>query len=113
MPEAAGPLGVTFLGVSTLLFDDGASAILFDGFFSRPSLLRVGLGRIAPDEARKSWMGANGGVGSALFIDGLLAGLWRVEDGRVQATPFGTPTKAQRRQLDAEIERVETLLATP
>jgi len=52
VPEAEHRLGVTFLGVSTLLFDDGESAVLFDGFFSRPSLLRVGLGRIAPDEDR-------------------------------------------------------------
>jgi L-ascorbate metabolism protein UlaG (beta-lactamase superfamily) len=54
VPEASGRLGVTFAGVSTLLFDDGDSAVLFDGFFSRPSLLKVGLGRIAPDEARIS-----------------------------------------------------------
>jgi L-ascorbate metabolism protein UlaG (beta-lactamase superfamily) len=46
------PLGVTFLGVSTLLLDDGRSAILVDGFFSRPPLARVALGRIAPDTAR-------------------------------------------------------------
>lgn len=46
------PLAVTFLGVSTLLVDDGTSAILTDGFFSRPSLLRVGLGRVAPHRAR-------------------------------------------------------------
>ncbi|WP_374230330.1 MBL fold metallo-hydrolase [Rhodococcus sp. ARC_M12] len=32
------PVTVSFLGVSTLLFDDGESAILTDGFFSRPSL---------------------------------------------------------------------------
>ncbi|MBY4128380.1 MBL fold metallo-hydrolase [Rhodococcus fascians] len=35
------PLTVSFLGVSTLLFDDGESAILTDGFFSRPSLART------------------------------------------------------------------------
>jgi L-ascorbate metabolism protein UlaG (beta-lactamase superfamily) len=40
---------VTFLGVSTLLIADGRNAILTDGFFSRPGLLRVLLGRIAPD----------------------------------------------------------------
>ena len=52
VPAAAGELSVTFAGVSTLLFDDGQSAVLTDGFFSRPSLARVGLGRIAPDPAR-------------------------------------------------------------
>ena len=51
---AAGPgdLSVTFAGVSTLLLDDGVCAVLVDGFFSRPSLLRVGLRRLAPDEQR-------------------------------------------------------------
>ena len=46
------PLSVTWLGVSTLLVDDGTSAILTDGFFSRPGLARVGLGRIAPSVPR-------------------------------------------------------------
>ncbi|MCR6032762.1 MBL fold metallo-hydrolase [Nocardioides sp. zg-579] len=48
-PAADGALGVTFLGVSTLLVSDGTSAVLTDGFFTRPGLLQVGLGRIAPD----------------------------------------------------------------
>ena len=49
VPAAGHGLAVTFLGVSTLLIDDGDSAILTDGFFSRPSMRRVLLGRIAPD----------------------------------------------------------------
>lgn len=69
--------------------------------------------RIAPDDARKAWMGANGGVGSTVFVDGLLAGLWRVEDGRVLVDPFGTLTSSQRKQLGAEVDRVEALLAVP
>ena len=54
VPDASeqAPLSVTFLGVSTLLLDDGTSAVMTDGFFSRPGLLAVGLGRIAPDRAR-------------------------------------------------------------
>jgi L-ascorbate metabolism protein UlaG (beta-lactamase superfamily) len=32
------PLRVTFLGASTLLFEDDSEAILIDGFFTRPSL---------------------------------------------------------------------------
>ncbi|MDP9823231.1 L-ascorbate metabolism protein UlaG (beta-lactamase superfamily) [Nocardioides massiliensis] len=52
VPAANGPFAVTFLGVSTLLLDDGESAVMTDGFFSRPSLAKVGLGRIAPDHDR-------------------------------------------------------------
>jgi L-ascorbate metabolism protein UlaG (beta-lactamase superfamily) len=51
-PAADGSLAVTFLGVSSLLFDDGTSAVLTDGYFSRPSLASVGLRRIAPDGRR-------------------------------------------------------------
>ena len=36
---AEGTLAVTWLGVSTILFDDGETQILIDGFFSRPSLM--------------------------------------------------------------------------
>jgi L-ascorbate metabolism protein UlaG (beta-lactamase superfamily) len=42
---------VTFLGVATLLVDDGETAIMTDGFFSRPGLVRVLTTRIAPDTA--------------------------------------------------------------
>jgi L-ascorbate metabolism protein UlaG (beta-lactamase superfamily) len=52
VPAATGDFSVTFLGVSSLLFSDGQSAVLTDGFFSRPPLLKVGLGRIAPDHLR-------------------------------------------------------------
>jgi L-ascorbate metabolism protein UlaG (beta-lactamase superfamily) len=49
---AAAPLSVTWLGVATLLVDDGASALMTDGFFSRPSLAAVGLRKLAPSAAR-------------------------------------------------------------
>ena len=52
VPLAAGPLSVTFLGVSTLLIDDGTSALMTDGFFSRPGLLAVSTRRIGPDQGR-------------------------------------------------------------
>jgi L-ascorbate metabolism protein UlaG (beta-lactamase superfamily) len=48
---AAAPT-VTWAGVTTLLISDGTSAVLTDGFFSRPSLLQIGLGRIAPSQPR-------------------------------------------------------------
>jgi L-ascorbate metabolism protein UlaG (beta-lactamase superfamily) len=50
--SADAPLTVAWAGVTTLLFDDGASALMTDGFFSRPGLLSVGLGRVAPSEPR-------------------------------------------------------------
>lgn len=49
--EDAG-LRVRFMGVSTLLFEDGETAILIDGFLSRPSLATLIFGKVAPDEPR-------------------------------------------------------------
>lgn len=49
--EGAG-LRVRFMGVSTLLFEDGETAILIDGFLSRPSLATLIFGKVAPDEPR-------------------------------------------------------------
>ncbi len=50
--DHASALTVTWAGVSTLLITDGDSALLTDGFFTRPSLPRVGLGRIRPSAPR-------------------------------------------------------------
>jgi L-ascorbate metabolism protein UlaG (beta-lactamase superfamily) len=54
VPAAASgaPLTVTWLGVTTLLLDDGSSKLMTDGFFSRPSLARVALGKLSPSSAR-------------------------------------------------------------
>jgi L-ascorbate metabolism protein UlaG (beta-lactamase superfamily) len=54
VPEAtaAAPLTVTWAGVTTILVDDGSSALMTDGFFSRPGLATVGLGQIAPSASR-------------------------------------------------------------
>ena len=48
----ASPVRVTFLGVASLLIDDGSSAIMTDGFFSRPALRAVLLGRLTPNRSR-------------------------------------------------------------
>lgn len=42
-------LRVIFFGVSTLLLDDGETAILTDGFFTRPEADAILFGKIAPD----------------------------------------------------------------
>ncbi|HKP59700.1 MAG TPA: MBL fold metallo-hydrolase [Polyangiales bacterium] len=51
-PAAAdAPVRVRFAGVATLLFDDGETRWMTDGFFSRPALTRVAFSRIEPDRA--------------------------------------------------------------
>jgi L-ascorbate metabolism protein UlaG (beta-lactamase superfamily) len=62
---AAGPdtaLTVTWLGVATLLISDGDSAVMTDGFFSRPPLRRVAAGRLRPVQPRVDGCLARAGV---------------------------------------------------
>ena len=46
-----GEIWVQFLGNTTLLFSDGETAILTDGFFTRPGMFQLLFGKIAPDSA--------------------------------------------------------------
>ena len=46
-----GSLTVTFLGVAPLLLSDGETAIMTDGFFTRPGIRELFLSRISPDKA--------------------------------------------------------------
>mgnify|MGYP001820790493 FL=1 len=51
-PEPAnGDLSITWLGVTTVLIDDGETQVLIDGFFSRPSLADGILGRPVSNDA--------------------------------------------------------------
>jgi L-ascorbate metabolism protein UlaG (beta-lactamase superfamily) len=50
--EPGAPLSVTWLGVATLLIDDGASALMTDGFFSRPGMVKIATTKLSPSAAR-------------------------------------------------------------
>lgn len=45
-------LRATFIGVTTILFDNGSESVLIDGFFSRPSLLKTIFWNICSDEKK-------------------------------------------------------------
>lgn len=51
-PASPGGLTVRFFGVTTIRIDDGATAIMTDGFFSRPGLLRLLFDELGPDDDR-------------------------------------------------------------
>lgn len=55
-------LRVTFMGVTTLLLDDGETAIMTDGFFSRPGRKALLLGNIRPDQTRINYALSRAGV---------------------------------------------------
>lgn len=67
--------------------------------------------RVTDPVKRKSWMGTNGGMANTVFVDGMLEGLWRVEDGRpVIVELFRTLSVTEQRELDDELARVADLL---
>jgi len=45
-------LRVTFLGVATLVVRDATTAVMIDGFFTRPGLVATAVGQVGPDRAR-------------------------------------------------------------
>lgn len=70
-PRRAGPLHVTFMGATTLLFDDGTTQILIDGFFSRPPVSKALAGWLRPDDKRINFGLDQGGIDhrlQAIFV---------------------------------------------
>ncbi|MET0704826.1 MAG: MBL fold metallo-hydrolase [Mycobacterium sp.] len=65
---AEAPLSVTWLGVATLLIDDGQSALMTDGFFSRPALPAVALRKLASSAARVEGCLTRAGVRSLAAV---------------------------------------------
>jgi hypothetical protein len=49
-------------------------------------------------------------VNSAFIVDGFVAGLWRVEKGRVRVEPFAPLPRGARREVENEAARLETWL---
>ena len=67
--------------------------------------------RVLPEPYRKKVIGLNGDVAQTFLVDGLVAGLWRVEKGRVLVEPVGRLAHSQRREVDEEAELLEAFLA--
>ncbi len=61
-------LRVTFIGVATMLFDDGDTAIMTDGFFTRPAASLVTRGTISPDRDRVTGALQHAGVKSLAAV---------------------------------------------
>ncbi len=66
--------------------------------------------RSMAEVARRRWMGANGGNGGTVFVDGFMAGLWWWRDGAVALDVPGSLTRSQRAELAEETDRVTVLL---
>jgi len=81
------------------------------GTYDNVFLSHADRSHIATDEARARWMGVNGGVGRVLLVDGFMAGLWRLREGRVETELVRPLTSSQQAELEAEAAGIERLLA--
>ncbi len=66
--------------------------------------------RVLPEVHRRTVIRANGDVAQTFLVDGVVAGLWRVEDGRVAVEPFARLPRAVRTELAEEAARLQSFL---
>jgi hypothetical protein len=67
--------------------------------------------RVLPEQYRKTVIRMNGDVAQTFLVDGFVAGIWRVDGGRVVAEPFAPLSRAIRSELADEAGRLEAFLA--
>ena len=53
----------------------------------------------------------NGDVAQTFLVDGFVAGVWHVENGRVMPEPFAALSRSVRRELEDEAGRLEAFVA--
>ena len=66
--------------------------------------------RVLPEEYRRRVIRNNGDVAQTFLVDGFVAGLWEVEDGRVVLQSFTKLSRAAQREVNEEKERLEAFL---
>jgi hypothetical protein len=66
--------------------------------------------RVLPADYRGAVI-TGGWVHSTLLVDGMVAGVWRFEDGKVKTDPFAPLPRGVRRELDDEARRLAAFLA--
>jgi hypothetical protein len=67
--------------------------------------------RVVADEHRRVVIHGGGMVEATFLVDGFVAGLWRVERGRVRTEPFAPLPRAWRRAVADEAARLEAWLS--
>jgi Winged helix DNA-binding domain len=66
--------------------------------------------RVITDEHRRTVIHGGGMVEATFLVDGFVAGLWRVESGRLRLEPFAPLPRAWRREVEDEAARLEEWL---
>jgi hypothetical protein len=67
--------------------------------------------RVLPEQYRRRVIRMNGDVAQTFLVDGFVAGVWRVDKGRVLLEPFAALSRSARRELEDEGGRLEAFLA--
>lgn len=67
--------------------------------------------RLLPEEYRREVVNRQGDVRPTFLVDGVVAGLWRANGGRVELLPFAPLRRRVRRELKDEAQRLEAWLA--
>ena len=67
--------------------------------------------RVLPEQYRKTVIRQNGDVAQTFLVDGLVAGTWTVEDGRVVTKPFAPLSRRVKGNVEEEAARLEAFLA--
>jgi hypothetical protein len=62
--------------------------------------------RVLPEEYRKAVIAKNGDVAQTFLVDGVVAGRWRQENGKVALEPFAPLPRTARRELEDEAARL-------
>lgn len=92
--------------------EDAPAPVRLLGTYDNLWLSHAARDRVTDGAARGRWSGPNGGAACTIFVDGWLTGLWKAVEGRVRVVElFRDLTPAERDDLDAEVGRVELLLA--
>ena len=65
--------------------------------------------RVLADENRAAVI-QGGEVRATFLVDGFVAGLWSIEDGRVRVAPFAPLPRSARRDVEDEARRLEAFL---
>ena len=67
--------------------------------------------RVLPPDVAPAVIKKNGDVLPTFLVDGVVAGIWRYEDGKVKTEPFAPLPRAARRELGDEGRRLAAFLA--
>jgi hypothetical protein len=90
---------------------DAPAPVRLLGSYDNVWLSHADRDHIVPVEMRSRWAGTNGGVGSTVFVDGFMAGLWWYREGRVELDVFRPLSRTEQAELDDEVDRMQAFLA--